>query len=92
MEGKSFTEIKEQVCVLIMRVITSSYACAKIPRTVHKKAGSPFYCYDMGFLGKESAYNAAHTGDLGLVPGSGRSLGGGHGNPLQYSYLENPMD
>ena len=39
-----------------------------------------------GLDGKESACNA---GDLGLVPGLGRSLGGGHGNPLQYSCLEN---
>ena len=42
-----------------------------------------------GSLGKESACNA---GDLGSVPGSGRSPGGGHGNPLQCSCLENPMD
>ena len=32
------------------------------------------------------------TGDMGLIPGSGRSPGGGNGNPLQYSSLENPMD
>ena len=30
--------------------------------------------------------------DMGLIPGLGRSPGGGHGNPLQYSCLENPMD
>ena len=36
--------------------------------------------------------SAGDTGDLGLIPGSGRSPGGGHGNPLQYSCLENPMD
>ena len=30
--------------------------------------------------------------DMGLIPGSARSLGGGHGNPLQYSCLGNPMD
>jgi len=36
--------------------------------------------------GKESALNA---GDLGLIPGLGRSLGEGNGNPLQYSCLEN---
>ena len=46
-----------------------------------------------GFLSgsalKESTYNA---GDEGSVPGSGRSPGEGNGNPLQYSYLENPMD
>ena len=45
----------------------------------------------MGFPGdsdgKESACNAR---DLGSIPGSGRSLGGGHGSPLQYSCLENP--
>ena len=30
--------------------------------------------------------------DMGSIPGSGRSPGGGHGNLLQYSYLENPID
>ena len=30
--------------------------------------------------------------DVGWIPGLGRSLGGGHGNALQYSFLENPMD
>ena len=46
----------------------------------------------MGFpyssVGKESACNA---GDLGLIPGSGRSPGEGNGNPLEYSCLENFM-
>ena len=40
-------------------------------------------------VSKESACNA---GDLGLIPGLGTSPGGGNGNPLQYSWLENPMD
>ena len=40
-----------------------------------------------GSDGKESACNA---GDLDLIPGLGRSPGEGHGNPLQYSCLENP--
>ena len=39
--------------------------------------------------GKEFTCSA---GDLGLIPGLARSPGGGHGNPLQYSCLENPMD
>ena len=39
-----------------------------------------------GSDGKEFVCNA---GDLGLIPGLGRSPGGGHGNPLQYSCLEN---
>ena len=42
-----------------------------------------------GSDGKASAYNA---GDLGSIPRSGRSPGEGNGNPLQNSYLENPMD
>ena len=32
------------------------------------------------------------TGDMGSIPGLGRLPGGGHGNPLQYSCLENPVD
>ena len=40
-----------------------------------------------GSDGKESTYNG---GDLGSIPGSGRSPGEGNGNPLQYSCLENP--
>ena len=42
-----------------------------------------------GSDGKASACNA---GDPGSIPGSGRSLGGGNGNSLQYSCLKNPMD
>ena len=42
--------------------------------------------------GKESACSTGATGDVGSIPGSGRSPGGGHGNPLQYFCLENPMD
>ena len=40
-------------------------------------------------VGKSSACNA---GDPGSIPGSGRSPGEGNGNPLQYSWLKNPMD
>ena len=36
--------------------------------------------------------NAEDTGDMGSIPGLGRSPGGGHGNPFQYSCLENSMD
>ena len=40
---------------------------------------------------KESPCNSGAAGDVGSIPGSGRSPGGGHGNTLQYSCLENPM-
>ena len=36
--------------------------------------------------------NARDIRDMGLITGLGRSPGGGHGNPILYSYLENPMD
>ena len=51
------------------------------------------YVYEFPWClsGKEPAYNARDTGDVGSIPGSGRSPGGGHGNPLQYSCLEDPM-
>ena len=43
-------------------------------------------------MGKESACNAEDAEDAGLIPGMGRSPRAGHGNPIQYSCLENPMD
>ena len=46
-------------------------------------------CFPGGSDGKESAHSA---GDPGSIPGLGRSPGGGNGNPLHYSCLENPMD
>ena len=52
-------------------------------------------CFNIGYTtpqwlsDKESACNA---GDVGLIPGLGRSPGEGYGNPLQCSCLENPMD
>ena len=50
---------------------------------------SVFLVFPGSSAGEESACNA---GDLGLIPGLGRSPGGGHGNPLQYPCLENFMD
>ena len=41
---------------------------------------------------KNTLANAGDLRDAGSIPGVGRSPGGGHGNPLQYSCLENPMD
>ena len=42
-----------------------------------------------GSVGKEFACSAGDAGDAGLIPGLGKSPGGGHGNPLQYSCLKN---
>ena len=51
------------------------------------------YEFGVGFPGGSVIKNLPdNTGDLSLFPGSGRSLGEGNGNPLQYSCLVNPMD
>ena len=49
-------------------------------------------CFPGGSDGKESACSAGATGDVGSNPWLGKSPGGGDGNPLQYSCLENPTD
>ena len=60
---------------------------------LHRNTG-PWKC--SGFLGgsgdKEPPANAGDLRDAGSILGLGRSPGGGHGNPLQYSCLENPMN
>ena len=56
------------------------------PPTCGIRAGSG------GASGKNPPACAGDIGDSGSIPGSGRSPGGAHGNPLQYSCVENPMD
>ena len=48
--------------------------------------------FPLWFSGKEFTCNVGVTGDTGSIPGLGRSPGGGQGNPLQHSCLENTMD
>ena len=59
----------------------------KIKTVIRDKQGFPG-----GTSGKEPACQCRRHKRCRLDPGSGRSPGGGHGNPLQYSCLENPMD
>ena len=49
-------------------------------------------CFPGGTSSKETPANSGDLRDSGLIPGWGRAPGGGHGNPLQYSCLEKPMD
>ena len=53
---------------------------------------SAYRAFQVVLVVKNPLANAGDTRDAGLIPGSGRSPGGGHRNPLQYSCLENPMD
>ena len=54
--------------------------------------GIPLYRASLMTVGKESACSAGDTGDMGSIPGLGRSTGGGNGNPLHHSCLKAPMD
>ena len=56
------------------------------------KGNSDWLGFPGGSVGKESACNAGDAEDSGSIPGLRRSPGGGHGNPLQYSCLEDPTD
>ena len=63
-------------------------------RSLHTVTVKDESCFGLPWWlsGKESACSAGATGDLDLIPRWGSSSGRGHGNPLQYSCLENPMD
>ena len=59
------------------------------------RCGSQESCWptlEASLSGSEGRASACNVGDLGLIPGSGTSPGEGKGNPLRYSWLENPMD
>ena len=75
------------ICVYVY-VYVSVCVCMNVECTV-----LVVVCFKLEFPGgsevKASAWNA---GDLGLIPGLGRSPGEGNGNPLQYSCLENPTE
>ena len=58
----------------------------------HHKFLCALYCFKGWLLGSDGKASACNEGDLGSIPGSGRSPGEGNGNPLWYSCLENPMD
>ena len=64
---------------------------AHLPQEVKRK-GESFSASQAALVVKNPLASAGDTRCTGLIPRSGRSPGGGHGNPLQYSCLENPMN
>ena len=78
---------KKRNCNFIMMIKTSKFHRISIIYSTQERQhtrGVPG--------GSEDKASACSAVDLGSIPGSGRSPGGGHGNPLQCSCLENPMD
>ena len=76
-----------ETCTLAVAFQKVVYFCTVAGCAFSPECDNPNYSFI--YDGKESAHNAR---DLGSIPGFGRSPGGGNGNPLQYSSLENPMD
>ena len=75
------TTVTEDLMVIVYLKVFIVYLCKVMEAHICSVPG--------GSDGKASACN---VGDLGSIPGSGRSPGEGNGNPLQYSCLKNPMD
>ena len=78
---KGFHDLTKDTHLTWMRIFRHLLKC--------KRSTPETQCFQSGLVGKESTCD---TGDTGSIPGSGRSPGGGNGNPLQYSRLENPTD
>ena len=72
-------------CFCVLAIVKS--AAMNIRCMYFSKLGFPG-----GASGKEPAYQCRRLRDEGLIAGSGRPPGAGNGNPLQYVFLENPMD
>ena len=95
-----FTKAKSKKSTLVFKIFckTSDLYMGQDIRSVH--GGGDLFTEtmkwpvaQMGFPGGSVVKNTpANVGDMGLIPGSGRSPEGGTGNPLQYSCLENAMD
>ena len=76
------------ICLQCRRTQFDSWV-GKIPWRMAWQPTPVFICFPGGSDANESASTA---GDMALIPGLGRYPGGGHGNPLQYSCLENPTE
>ena len=77
-QGGGVTEMKPS---LLLLSVVDSICLSVFSLDAHKTSG-----------GSDSRESACNEGDLGLIPGLGRSPRGGHSNPLHYSCLDNPMD
>jgi len=93
-------EARAKMFIVVLFTAMKNQKPAKCPWTKEHLNNQRYRCYkaphcekrDFPDGGKESTWNVGDTGDAGSIPGSGRSPGGGYGNPLQYSCLQNPMD
>ena len=94
--GKSHTflyfsfSILKIVIILLTRLFTESI-CDILCETFWNRVGL-IWASQVALVVENFPASAGEVREVGSIPGSGKSLGGGYGNPLQYSCLENPMD
>ena len=86
-------------CKLLMGLLCTAYKGMILWLPMQRHTKNPPFARPWGawasqvvLVVKNPSANARDIRDTGLIPGSERSPGGGHGNPFQYSCLENPMD
>ena len=77
--------------IKLLQIIIKKVCIVRLPSEVHSVFNLPTFSHTIPG-GSEDKVSARNVGDLGLIPGLGRSPGEGNGNPLQYSCLENPMN
>ena len=75
---------------VLTRKITATFKVNSLKTLIQKRCC--LTASQVAAVVKNPPANAGNRRNVGLIPGSGTSPGGGHGNPLQYSCLENPMD
>ena len=89
-------EKSERQIVLVSTSALSSPPSHVLPAPLTRRSAPCWLCswaaHSPGFPDGSVVMNPPANADVGLIPGSGRSPGGGNGNPLQYSCLENPTD
>ena len=86
-----FNSLTLSLFIYRMDVVISNFGIHQYESLINNSSGTTID--KMGFPGGSDGKEYAHNlGDLYLIPGSGRSPGGRHGGPLQYSCLENSMD
>ena len=92
--------VENRVIRVEMALVTAQVPCFQVfPSCISNLIGSPtwtpslfFKLFNKVYIMAQTVESTCNVGDSGSIPVSGRSPGGGHGNPLQYSCLENPMD
>ena len=80
------------VCCISTEPFTFNPICIYKTQYKRTEAAQRVSASELALMVKNPPANARDMRDTGLVPGSGRSPGGGHGNPLQYSCLKNPLN